>query len=421
LQSPLTITELASGGVPELRESLAGYDLVITHFGLTAFEALHAGAAVLLVSPGAYHERLAKAAGFVSAGTGKAGARRVRDLVYRAGGGLNTAALGDIQRRCGELAERYGLRAPQEKTLGAYIGDLSPRVPRSCPACGAGDRLGHRVLARFPGRTYRRCPACKTVYMLRSSPPPIEYETDYFFGFYKKQYGKTYLEDFANLKNLGKERIRRIRRLLPGGEAGETRLLDIGCAYGPFLAAAGEAGFAPAGIDPAEDAVRYVREKLRLPAFRGFFPDPIRQITIQDRSFSVISLWYVIEHFEDLRRVLREINRLLKPGGVLAFSSPSFGGISARKSPAGFLERSPPDHWTVLDPRHIRPLLARYGFRLRQVVVTGHHPERFPGFGGLGAGRPAYRLLSGISRLGGLGDTFEVYAIKTEEVQDDSA
>ncbi|MDR1929360.1 MAG: hypothetical protein LBQ44_01905, partial [Treponema sp.] len=53
-----------------LRETLADYDLVITHFGLTAFEALHARVPALLVSPTARHERLARHAGLLSAGTG---------------------------------------------------------------------------------------------------------------------------------------------------------------------------------------------------------------------------------------------------------------------------------------------------------------------------------------------------------------
>ena len=42
-------------GFPELRERLADYDLAITHFGLTAFEALHGRTPVILVSPGTYH------------------------------------------------------------------------------------------------------------------------------------------------------------------------------------------------------------------------------------------------------------------------------------------------------------------------------------------------------------------------------
>jgi SAM-dependent methyltransferase/spore coat polysaccharide biosynthesis predicted glycosyltransferase SpsG len=403
--------------IPNLREHLAEYDLVITHFGLTAFESLHAGAAVLLVSPGRYHQRLARGAGFLSAGAGKSGARRTRKILCR-GGVFNPAALEELGHRSAELARRWDIQDPPETTLGACIDGMVPLVPVRCPACGAENRLRHPVAARFPERTYRRCPDCKTLYMIRSSPPPIEYAGDYFFDFYKQQYGKTYLEDFAHLKTLGKGRIRRIRRLLHGREGREERLLDIGCAYGPFLSAAAEAGFSPAGIDPAEDAVRFVKEKLKIPAFRGFFPDPIRQITLRDRSFLVITLWYVIEHFEDLRRVLREINRLLKPGGILAFATPSFAGISARKSGKLFLEKSPPDHWTILDPRHIRPLLGRYGFQVKDLAVTGHHPERFPGFLGRAAAKSALanRLLSGLSRLGGLGDTFEVYAVKEEEV-----
>jgi SAM-dependent methyltransferase len=267
------------------------------------------------------------------------------------------------------------------------------------------------------------------VYMLRSSPPPIEYETDYFFGFYKKQYGKTYLEDFPNLIRAGKERLRRIGAMLgPARGPEERRLLDIGCAYGPFLAAAREGGFLPVGIDPAPDAIRYVREELRIPAFQGFFPlspeelppDAEGRELLMNRSFSVVSLWYVIEHFENPRLVLEEISRLLKPGGVLAFSTPSFSGVSGRKSPRRFLEKSPPDHWTIWTPRRCSKLLAACGFRLKRIVVTGHHPERFPLAGRfLGNTRgPVYRFLYLLSRIFRLGDTFEVYGIVRDAGRD---
>jgi SAM-dependent methyltransferase len=262
------------------------------------------------------------------------------------------------------------------------------------------------------------------VYMLRPTPPPIEYETDYFFGFYKKQYGKTYLEDFPQLIRAGKERLERIGALLErSGGPGERRLLDIGCAYGPFLAAARDAGFLPLGIDPAPDAVRYVREELHIPALRGFFPlspedlppEPEGRDLSRDQGFRVISLWYVIEHFEDPRRVLGEIFRLLAPGGVLAFSTPSFSGISGRKSPRLFLEKSPPDHWTIWTPRRCGRLLAAHGFRVKKIVITGHHPERFPLAGRFAADKRgwAYRFLFLLSRIFRLGDTFEVYAVKS--------
>ena len=46
-------------------------------------------------------------------------------------------------------------------------------------------------------------------------------------------------------------------------------LLDIGCAYGPFLVEAATRGLFPFGVDMAEDAVRYIRESLAIPAWSG--------------------------------------------------------------------------------------------------------------------------------------------------------
>ncbi|MDR2485797.1 MAG: methyltransferase domain-containing protein [Treponema sp.] len=409
-------------GIPELREHLAEYDLVITHFGLTAFECIHAGVPVALVSPGAYHEKLARHAGFMSAGIRAKGGNRLKELLYkkpsRSAG--SPAVNEEFLKVLGELGERIGARyglhenLREPYALGDLLGSYALHVPAACPACGSQERFNHRVLARFPDRTYRRCPRCGMAYMLRTCPPPIVYERDYFFDFYKKQYGKTYLEDFPNLIRNAKTRLTHIKAMLQSRGKGPLRLLDIGCAYGPFLAAAREEGFSPTGIDPAEDAVKYVQKELKIPAFQGFFPDTPLPDVLKAESFDAISLWYVIEHFEKPGEALGEIYRLLKPGGVLAFSTPSFSGVSARTSAAGFLEKSPQDHWTVWEPRYTGAILKRRGFTLKKTVISGHHPERFPLIGPLLTGKHGflYGLCLQISSLFGLGDTFEAYAVK---------
>lgn len=424
--------------IPNLREHLAEYDLLITHFGLTAFEAVHAGTPVLLVSPGAYHEKLARTAGFVSAGIGKQGCRRASRLLFRKSGNrgttLNRAFFERLNESRRKIAEKYGLINTPQRNFADLVESISPMVSRGedavkggacsahvCPACGIQSAKGkpHRVIVRFPDRTYRRCPACGMVYMNRLNPPPIEYEREYFFDFYKKQYGKTYIEDFPNLINMGRKRLAVIKTLLAhsgspvsGSTAG--RLLDIGCAYGPFLQAGREAGFEPTGIDPAEDAVAYVKKDLNIPAFQGFFPEISLPEVLKDDAFSAVTLWYVIEHFPSPKAALEECRRILRPGGVLAFSTPSCQGISGRKSLEGFLENSPADHWTVWSPGRCKRLLKKTGFILKKIVVTGHHPERFPFIGNfLGARQgPAYQFFLLLSRFFGLGDTFEVYAIK---------
>jgi SAM-dependent methyltransferase len=468
------------GPLPGLREHLAGYDLMVTHFGLGAFEALHARVPVLLVSPGPYHEGLAKNADLFSAGIGAGGCRRAAALL---GGGERAAAFRrTLALRCEAAARRYGLEEKPSRSLGSFIDSLRPMGTGACPVCGspsiatspaaadtppavppaaAGGAVwrtipagAHPVLARFPDRGYRRCSRCGMVYMVRLNPPSVEYGEDYFFGAYKKQYGKTYLEDFSAIAAQGKRRLGIIKPILAGQAAVPERanpgggpavpppepsaavsppepaasglaavpgpaapaLLDIGCACGPFLQAALEEGFRPLGIDPAAEAVAHVRENLGLEALQGFFPgDPGPEI-LEGRRFDVVSLWYVIEHFPDPGKALDAIRRILKPGGVLAFSTPSLLGVSGRRSLKGFLEKSPPDHFTLWDPRRCGELLRRKGFILKKIVVSGHHPERFPLAGPLASGgKGLYRPLLALSRLFRLGDTFEVYAAAVPE------
>ncbi|MFW5729040.1 MAG: class I SAM-dependent methyltransferase, partial [Spirochaetota bacterium] len=127
------------------------------------------------------------------------------------------------------------------------------------------------------------------------------------------------------------------------------------------------------------------------------------------QRFDAVTMWYVIEHLDDLERVLRWVAGLLPAGGVFAFSTPNGAGVSARRDLLRFLTRSPRDHRSVWTPASARKVLRRFGFRLRIVRITGHHPERYR----LGEKLPWVRpLLLQWSRLRGRGDTFEVYAVR---------
>jgi len=392
--------------IPNLGERLAEYDLLVTHFGLTSFEALYAGVSVLLLSPTRLHEKVARRAGFWSLGVGKGRAKKLTKILLGPGG-VNSTFLGKLKNHCKILAAKHNIdRAPQ-KSLAELVNGFIPYLNPACPVCGNAHGTPPPI-DRFYERTYRRCRHCGIIAMSRLTPPPIEYAREYFFEFYEKQYGKTYIEDFPNLIAMGKRRLAIIKSLLP---AQATALLDIGCAYGPFLAAARDEGFSPRGIDPAEDAVKYVTQTLGIPAVQGFFPC---ETGADDPRYDAVTLWYVVEHFRDCVPVLAEIRRILKPGGILAFATPSFSGISGRGSLGRFLERSPADHWTVWSPSSCKRALAKAGFKVKRVAVCGHHPERFPFLGKYVRGKKGslYRLLLAASKIFSLGDTFEVYAAK---------
>ena len=377
--------------IPKLAERLHEYDLVITHYGLTAYEALYAGTRVLLDHPTPLHKELANTAGFETLSQKSFTRKRVEP---------SSRAIKDMDN---EIKDN--------KNFAELINTFSPIIIKNCPVCGSEKK---QVISRLTDRTYKRCKKCGVIYMDRINEPPIEYEKEYFFESYKKQYGKTYLEDFENIKQNGKNRLKIIKFLrgsvAPCEGISEPTLLDIGCAYGPFLAAAKEEGFSPTGIDPAQDAVKYVNEKLGIPAIHSMFP-----VSLSD-SFDVITLWYVIEHFKDCVSVLSEIKKLLKPNGILAFSTPSFSGISGRASLENFLSASPADHFTIWSPKMVKKALALCGFKVKKIVVIGHHPERFPVLEKLAKSKKGlvYSILLAYSKLFGLGDTFEVYAVKVD-------
>ena len=196
------------------------------------------------------------------------------------------------------------------------------------------------------------------------------------------------------------------------------RLLDVGCAYGPFLQAAAEQGFQVHGLDVAREAVRYVREQLGISCGVGDFTteNGLQQIEGAELGFDVITMWYVIEHFPETGTVLRRVNALLRKGGVFAFSTPNATGISGRQNRTGFLKSSPQDHHTVWSPRTTTGILKRYGFQLRKVVVTGHHGERFLPHGRLAPESAVAAGLTAVSRMARLGDTFEAYAVKQRDL-----
>ena len=383
--------------VAGLREKLFEYDIVVTHYGLTAFEAVYAGCGVILLPTTKLHKKLAEKYEFAYVDD-----QRVTDS------SLQNALLSE------NLYAKSFLNT-DKKSLGEFLRHLSAGKRMCCPVCGKIPSQPDEVISRNETRTYRRCSTCGMVYMAFTTIEDKKYQKEYFFEEYKKQYGKTYEEDFDSIKAQGIRRAAIIKSLCGSGNASaEKNLLDIGCAYGPFLAAASEADFNPFGTDIAEDAISYVQKKLKMPAVCSAFPEIDTAEEFGLAQFDVVTMWYVIEHFKDLGKVLRKVSTLVRKGGVFAFSTPSGEGISARSDKDHFYEISPTDHYTIWEPSKADSILRIFGFRVERIVSTGHHPERFPSIKKSGAkkGSLKWNLVDAISHARGFGDTVEIYCRK---------
>ena len=407
-----------------LRDRLCEWDIVVTHYGFTAFEALAAGCAVILVSPTDYHYRLGLNAGFSTLSAGMPAAQDVKAL-FKAG--IDIPSIVTPQSR--------------EKSLAEFILKLSAATAHRCPLCDEPSSLPPE--GRAENKTVSRCPVCGMYYPSFIAAEKKDYSEQYFFEEYQAQYGKTYLEDFESIKRQGLRRMSIINaiyaKVFNGGKEeslfeglhhGTKRILDVGCAYGPFLAAAKESGWNPVGTDISAEAVHYVCKTLQLPACQAPFPVlPARfsftvektfteqhnqplSIPLEAGGFSAVTMWFVIEHFQDLNSVLQKVSDLLIGGGIFAFSTPALSGVTGRWNRRLFFSQSPTDHYTIWDRRQAKKQLERYGFTVKKIVSIGHHPERFPHAAKIKKGGFRWNILMLVSKLFKLGDSMEIYAVK---------
>lgn len=109
------------------------------------------------------------------------------------------------------------------------------------------------------------------------------------------------------------------RRAMPEG-----RLLDVGCGTGSLLNLA-LPHYDCVGLEPSSRAAEVVRSA-------GI---PVQEAMIEDAdfpeaSFDVVTMDAVIEHLRDPVEVLRGVNALIRPGGVIVLKTPKFGGPAYR-------------------------------------------------------------------------------------------
>ena len=103
--------------------------------------------------------------------------------------------------------------------------------------------------------------------------------------------------------------------LRPGAD-----LLDVGCGPGNItmdLASRVEPG-SVLGIDAAADAIAAALEINDRPAQVRFAVGDVYALEAADASYDVVHAHQVLQHLSDPVRALREMRRVLKPGGVVA-------------------------------------------------------------------------------------------------------
>lgn len=104
------------------------------------------------------------------------------------------------------------------------------------------------------------------------------------------------------------------------------RLLDIGCATGDFLVAAKHRGYTVEGLELSRWSSEIAKKK-----GINIYKKSLKLLANQfSKRYDIVTLWGVIEHFENPKEEMRYINHLLKPGGLLLLWTGDVDGSISR-------------------------------------------------------------------------------------------
>lgn len=182
--------------------------------------------------------------------------------------------------------------------------------------------------------------------------------------------------------------VRTLKNLVPGRLAWFDRhidwqgrdVLDLGCAGGFMAEAMAQRGANVTGIDPAAEAIDAARAHARSSGLRiGYDVGVGEALPYDDASFDAVVCVDVLEHVADLAKVLFEVARTLRPGGVFLFDTINrnplarLATITLAEDLLRVLPRGTHDPAMFIKPRELRAALQGAG--LVPGATTGLGPR----------------------------------------------
>jgi 2-polyprenyl-3-methyl-5-hydroxy-6-metoxy-1,4-benzoquinol methylase len=181
------------------------------------------------------------------------------------------------------------------------------------------------------------------------------------------------------------------QHLDPERDLSGKRVLEIGCGRGDFTCWLARQSYRPAEIVAADFAATAVVKGRSYAASQGLSGitwevADIQAIKHVDESFDTVISCETIEHVPDPKQAVRELARVLKPGGRLILTTPNYFGVYGlyraymRLTGRKYTETGQPINNFMLLPR-TRKWIASTGLRIKVVDAIGHYlliPGRLP-------------------------------------------
>lgn len=225
---------------------------------------------------------------------------------------------------------------------------------KSCPICNKKESRHERVLN---GYHLLRCQQCNFVFadidqdlIERVNARHDDQFVDRFEETQQSPFEKQFFLKIAKKYN---------------DKFGPARVLDVGCGTGLLLSVFKEMGWDCVGVDLSSWTERYAKQF----GFK-FYQGRLEDLQLDSNDFDLVVSTSTLEHIADPLPHVKEIFRVVKPGGVAYFSGiPNYNSISIRLGLSQFVNNMPPDHPNYFTPSTLRALLRHPGIGGEKVKV----------------------------------------------------
>ena len=139
-------------------------------------------------------------------------------------------------------------------------------------------------------------------------------------------------------------------------------LLDVGCGTGYFLNRMKKLKWVVTGVEKADNARQYAKQKFGLNCQES---DYLYQIPAKTKD--VITMWHVLEHLEQLSRVMDTLHKIMKDDGTLFIALPNKGSSDAGHYKAMWAAYDVPRHLWHFSPSDFEMFANKHRFELTQI------------------------------------------------------
>lgn len=234
-----------------------------------------------------------------------------------------------------------------------------------CNLCGADDYLVRFEAGVAQAARIVECRRCSLMYANpRAAEPDHALVAEYDPGFTEahlvenQRLSKEALQvrDYASTRAL-------LRQRFPD----RGKLLEVGSGLGFLLDYFRKDGWEVMGVEPNEGLNRYARKSLNLDVLPVILPEA----KFSDASFDVVLMMHVIEHVPDPTDTLREIHRVLKPGGMLVMETPRYDTLMFKLLGARERSLSCEGHIYFFTSRTLDEIARKTGYRVERSDKVG--------------------------------------------------